>query len=513
MRRNKVISAEAAAGRLDGDTVAVGGFVGDRRAGGARGRLEARFPGRAARGTSRSSSPPVRATGQARGLQPFRRRGHGAPGDRRALGARAGARPARDREQHRGVLLPAGRDLPPVPRHRRAQAGHDHQGGTRARSSTRGSTAARSTAGRAEDLVRRARDRRRGVPVLPGVPDQRRPHPGHHRGSRRATSPWSVRRSPWRCWPSPRRCATPAASSSPRSSGSRPTRFLSPQAVKMPGILVDAVVVAAAGEPPADLRRALQPGLHRRGPASPPICCVPLPLDERKVIARRAAMFLTVNSVVNLGIGMPEGVATVANEEGVLDLITLTVEPGGIGGIPAGRTVLRRHLQPAGDHRPADHVRLLRRRRPRPGLPRLRRGRPARQRQRQPVRQPLAGAGGFINISQNAQRAVLPRHLLRRLADHRRRRAGADRQPWPDREVRGRRSGQVTFSGERARRRGQTVHYITERCVFAAHRGRAGTCRDRTRRRPAARHPRRMEFPPIVRTEPKIMDPGIFCRG
>ncbi|GHV42233.1 hypothetical protein FACS1894187_24360 [Synergistales bacterium] len=108
---------------------------------------------------------------------------------------------------------------------------------------------------------------------------------------------------------------------------------LDPRLVKIPGILVDAVVVdpdqtqsmityynpAYTGEIKAPEQQADQ-----------------MKMDERKIVAKRAALELTPGAVVNLGFGIPDGVAVVANEEDVASAITLTVEQGVIGGIPAG---------------------------------------------------------------------------------------------------------------------------------------------------------------------------------
>ena len=103
----------------------------------------------------------------------------------------------------------------------------------------------------------------------------------------------------------------------------------------MPGVLIDCVVVAQ----PENHFQTYATGYNGafsgelRAPADR---IVPMKLDNRKIIARRCALELPPGGVVNLGIGMPEGVASVAAEEKLLDFVTLTAEPGIIGGIPQG---------------------------------------------------------------------------------------------------------------------------------------------------------------------------------
>src|SRR5215831_14119022 len=110
---------------------------------------------------------------------------------------------------------------------------------------------------------------------------------------------------------------------------------LNPRQVKIPGILVDCVVMAKPEHHWQTFSVQYDPafsGEIRARTGSIP----PMEMSERKIIARRAALELDANSVVNLGIGMPEGIASVANEEKITDLMTLTAEPGVIGGVPAG---------------------------------------------------------------------------------------------------------------------------------------------------------------------------------
>ncbi|MCD7906658.1 MAG: acyl CoA:acetate/3-ketoacid CoA transferase, partial [Clostridium sp.] len=65
----------------------------------------------------------------------------------------------------------------------------------------------------------------------------------------------------------------------------------------------------------------------------------PLPLNHRKVVARRAFMELEENAVINLGFGMPDGVASVAAEEGFSHKLTMTIEQGIYGGVPAAGAI------------------------------------------------------------------------------------------------------------------------------------------------------------------------------
>ena len=242
-------------------------------------------------------------------------------------------------------------------------------------------------------------------------------------------------------------------------------RTLPSREVQIPGVLVDAVVVAKPENHMQTYGTAFSQAFTNR--IKPPTGEIPpMPLNARKLIARRCAFELPVNGVVNLGIGMPEGIAAVAAEEGLLDHLTLTAEPGVIGGQPAsgldfGAAVNTDAIIPQNnqfdfyDGGGLDMACLGLAQADTHGNVNVSRFGPR-----------LAGAGGFINISQNA-RAVVFAGTFTAL--------GLDIAVSDDGiEIRqeGRSSkfldavDQVTFSGARAARLGQPVLYVTERCVF-----------------------------------------------
>ena len=104
--------------------------------------------------------------------------------------------------------------------------------------------------------------------------------------------------------------------------------------VKIPGILVDYVFISQPDYHWQTAKSVYNPVFS--GEIRIPLEHIPVEeLSARKVIARRAAMELTPGDIVNLGVGNPEAISSVAAEEGVDKLFALTSETGSIGGIPA----------------------------------------------------------------------------------------------------------------------------------------------------------------------------------
>nr|WP_198320825.1 malonate decarboxylase subunit alpha [Azohydromonas aeria] len=276
---------------------------------------------------------------------------------------------------------------------------------------------------------------------------------------------------------------------------------LHPRHVKIPGVLVDCVVVAEQpeyhmqtfAEPynPAYAGEVRQPAQR----VAPHADTGSSTLDARRIIARRAALELRPGAVVNLGIGMPEGVAAVAAQERVIDLITLTAEPGVVGGIPAAglsfgaavnaHAVIDQPYQFDFYDGGGLDIAFL-------GLAQadaqgnLNVSRFGRR---------LAGAGGFINISQNARKVVFVGNFC----------AGDGSVPKFLREVE-----QRTYAGREALKRGQEALYVTERCVFRLHE--AGL--QLVEIAPGVDLERdilaRMEFTPVIEGAPRLMEACIF---
>ena len=236
----------------------------------------------------------------------------------------------------------------------------------------------------------------------------------------------------------------------------------------------------------------------------------PMEMGIRKIIARRGAMELKPGSIINLGIGIPSGVGSVADEEGLADGLTMSLESGPVGGVPLEGLDFAASANPEQiasipdtfdlyDGGWLDMTCLGAAEIDREGNVNVSR-----------FGTRCTGPGGFINISQNTPKvcfmfAFTPGKpavetgdgSLRILEDG----AGCKFVE---------RVQQITFSGAYARKTGQEILYITERAVFRlTDRGVTLTeiAPGVDLEKDILAH---MEFTPAIADDLKIMDPRLF---
>jgi propionate CoA-transferase len=241
--------------------------------------------------------------------------------------------------------------------------------------------------------------------------------------------------------------------------------ILDPRLVKIPGIYVDAIVVGSEEDNMQCIGTPYDGSLS--GEFRIPVSFIKsIPLNARKVVGRRAAMELTRNAIVNLGTGMPEAIANVAAEEGIADYMTLTVEAGSIAGIPMGGTqfgaaanafsILEHNVQFDFYQGGGLDIAFL-------GLAETSINGDLNVSK---FGTRLAGAGGFIDISQNAKKVCFCGTFTAKGLEVSCEEGKLAITCEGAKKKFVRQVEHVTFSGDYAVKTGQTVLYITERAVF-----------------------------------------------
>ncbi|WP_310615585.1 CoA-transferase [Limnohabitans sp.] len=241
---------------------------------------------------------------------------------------------------------------------------------------------------------------------------------------------------------------------------------LSSRQVQIPGILVDHVVLAEKPEHHMQTFTESYNAVFSGELQAPPIAWQHTPLNARKIMARRAALELRAHDIVNLGVGIPECIAAVASEENLVDLMTLTAEPGVVGGLPASglnfgaatnaEAILDQPYQFDFYDGGGLDIAFL-------GLAQVDVQGNVDVSQ---FNDHLAGAGGFINISQSTRRLVFmgafcAGHQDTQVTDGKLSiTCEADTKKFVNAVE------QITFNGMDAITREQHVLYVTERCVF-----------------------------------------------
>ena len=238
---------------------------------------------------------------------------------------------------------------------------------------------------------------------------------------------------------------------------------LRPRSVQVPGFLVDAVVV----DPNQWQTCEGETNLGYSGEFRAPMSALPeLEFDLRKWVARRAALELRPDAVVNLGFGIADGVANVAVEEGIFENFVFCIEQGLIGGIPAKGDIFGASFNPDAIidapyqfdffHGGGLDMAFL-------GMAQTDAEGNINVSKFGAV---IPGSGGFIDISQCAKKVVFCGNFT----------AGGLAVECSEGRLRIRNEGkikkfvpkveQITFSGSYARELRQEILYVTERAVF-----------------------------------------------